>query len=611
MAYDVSPGQTIGVSIAMFIGALTWVALVMSGLLISRSIVHAGVRKGLKAHWLWAFVGSLVLLPFAVSLTRGRGLASLMPRWLSVILVEVSLLVGISILIWFMSHIYYYAWSDNNDTRKMPERHWFIMVLVGFIPYLFLICDRKFFWGLYPAFHTLLALLAACCALWMSLASKFNRNLKDWILVIKPRPQVTHWLIVLLLLIGLVVAKLIQIHAPVIHTRALLYGTSSRQIARINMLITRAFPTMDNQARPVVQSGQTVHLQDVIDIGVERPHVIIVSIDGLRASDMSFLGAKKTTTSFLNSIASESLIYTHAYSPAANTADSIAALLTNYTVEPVDSSDADERSRYCAQNTHATRLPQQFSQEGYLSICALVYGLKQLACVTQGCDITLDLVDRAQIFDLFLEQLNNTSKPIFGIMHLLETHAPFRGFDQAVVDETPGWTAYERSILGMDRAVAQFYRRAKQVSDRDILWVFVSDHGESFGEHGFRGHDASLFEQQIHVPLMLHSSYISPGRITTPVSTAWLFASFSAMLKLPVSSPTLPLRPLANAPDEPVPVMMRNGDWYAIRLGDWKYMENRATGESWLFNLVEDPDEQQNRLGSESERAIRMRSQLQ
>lgn len=64
-------------------------------------------------------------------------------------------------------------------------------------------------------------------------------------------------------------------------------------------------------------------------------------------------------------------------------------------------------------------------------------------------------------------------------MHLLETHAPYTGFNEENVARTPHWTRYERSILGMDKAVEQFYRKAEQLSDRDILWVFVSDQGRT------------------------------------------------------------------------------------------------------------------------------------
>src|SRR6185295_9450011 len=53
--------------------------------------------------------------------------------------------------------------------------------------------------------------------------------------------------------------------------------------------------------------------------------------------------------------------------------------------------------------------------------------------------------------------------------------------------------------------------------------VIVSDHGEEFGEHGGFAHGMTLFEEMIHVPLVVRL----PGdrgrtRIATPVETAGL-----------------------------------------------------------------------------------------
>ncbi|MGD2109530.1 MAG: sulfatase-like hydrolase/transferase, partial [Phycisphaerae bacterium] len=38
--------------------------------------------------------------------------------------------------------------------------------------------------------------------------------------------------------------------------------------------------------------------------------------------------------------------------------------------------------------------------------------------------------------------------------------------------------------------------------DRSLI-IVTADHGEAFGEHGHRGHGTSLYEEQIHVPLMV------------------------------------------------------------------------------------------------------------
>jgi arylsulfatase len=73
--------------------------------------------------------------------------------------------------------------------------------------------------------------------------------------------------------------------------------------------------------------------------------------------------------------------------------------------------------------------------------------------------------------------------------------------------------AYRDSV----RSVDVFIDRLRSDLD-DAVLIFHSDHGEAFGEHGTFGHQPVLYDENIHVPLLVHG-VDSTETIDPPVST--------------------------------------------------------------------------------------------
>jgi len=88
---------------------------------------------------------------------------------------------------------------------------------------------------------------------------------------------------------------------------------------------------------------------------------------------------------------------------------------------------------------------------------------------------------------------------------------------QGEIDAYDGGIAYIDDMIG--RLLAGLQQR--QLS-RNTMIVFLSDHGEHFGERGFLMHCNSLYAAVLHVPLIVHwPGRIPPGaRIAQPVSIA-------------------------------------------------------------------------------------------
>ena len=65
-------------------------------------------------------------------------------------------------------------------------------------------------------------------------------------------------------------------------------------------------------------------------------------------------------------------------------------------------------------------------------------------------------------------------------------------------------TLYEKEVEYWDESFDHFLNQLDEMGISDDTLIFVtSDHGEEFLEHDFTGHGQSLFEEQIHIPLVV------------------------------------------------------------------------------------------------------------
>ncbi|MDB4942473.1 MAG: Choline-sulfatase [Labilithrix sp.] len=106
---------------------------------------------------------------------------------------------------------------------------------------------------------------------------------------------------------------------------------------------------------------------------------------------------------------------------------------------------------------------------------------------------------------------HEASGPWFGVLHLSNTHAPYR-VDPELQPFTPHGTDplgdsqafynhYRNSVLLMERTLAGFLRELRSLPTwDDTVVVLVSDHGEQFRERGGLYHLHSLYDEEVRVP---------------------------------------------------------------------------------------------------------------
>ncbi|MES1211548.1 MAG: sulfatase, partial [Acidobacteriota bacterium] len=92
-------------------------------------------------------------------------------------------------------------------------------------------------------------------------------------------------------------------------------------------------------------------------------------------------------------------------------------------------------------------------------------------------------------------------KPFFFFFHLYEPHTPYQPVEPFASRYA---SKYDGEIATADRIVGDLLAELKRlgVYDRALI-ILVSDHGEGLGEHGEEEHGVLLYDEAIHVPLLL------------------------------------------------------------------------------------------------------------
>jgi arylsulfatase A-like enzyme len=185
---------------------------------------------------------------------------------------------------------------------------------------------------------------------------------------------------------------------------------------------------------------------------------------------------------------------------------------------------------------------------------------------------------------------------------------------------------YDATLRDLDDATAAvFTALAASGHADDTVVVVVSDHGDQIGEHGLYGHNGSVSEALVHVPLVIRAPGLPPGRHDAPVSTADVFGTIADLAGAPVPgastlrAPRTPVvtqltaphgvRPGApeRAPDGTYLPHRRRFD--AVYDGGWKLTTSSA-GETWLFDLDADPGERRDLASAQPERVQAMAAAL-
>ena len=163
---------------------------------------------------------------------------------------------------------------------------------------------------------------------------------------------------------------------------------------------------------------------------------------------------------------------------------------------------------------------------------------------------------------------------------------------------------YDGNLLRVDAAVGELFAALKETGRwTNSLIVITSDHGEAFMEHGQQGHNSSLFDEMLHVPLIVR---LPQGEMPAKADTdrlASLLDVVPTILGRVGGTPAAEVDgiDLVNAsPDPRRPRVLflrrRNDQMLGTRTPIWKAILSRRSPVQRLFRVGSEPDERINRV---------------
>ena len=118
-----------------------------------------------------------------------------------------------------------------------------------------------------------------------------------------------------------------------------------------------------------------------------------------------------------------------------------------------------------------------------------------------------------QSFTGWIESVASSSKA-FAWVHLLTPHAPYVPPARYRDAMRTASDAYNGEVRAVDELVGGVLAAVEAaVGLERALLVFVSDHGEAFGEHGMNEHGHTLHQEVTRVPLILAGPGLEAGRV--------------------------------------------------------------------------------------------------
>jgi arylsulfatase A-like enzyme/Tfp pilus assembly protein PilF len=253
-------------------------------------------------------------------------------------------------------------------------------------------------------------------------------------------------------------------------------------------------------------------------VAATPPNIILITLDTTRADRMGFLGSKSGLTPNLDGLAQQSAVFTRAYSQAPLTTVSHATILTG--TYPQYHQVNDFRVPLVKDLPYA---PEILHTQGYHTaafVGSIV--LNPTPSYAPGFDRGFDTYDAAfhyagpgenhyrtverrggEVVAHALAWLNKHPKgPFFLWVHLYDAHDPY---DPPEPYKTRYAKApYDGEIAYADSALGKLFRQLKAsgLYDGSVIAV-MADHGESLGAHGEDTHGVFLYDETIHVPLVI------------------------------------------------------------------------------------------------------------
>jgi len=370
----------------------------------------------------------------------------------------------------------------------------------------------------------------------------------------------------------------------------------------------------------------------------ERPHVVLIDIDTLRAD--RFGAAMPKLAAWAER---EAVVFEDARSTAPWTLPATASLMTGLAVHQHGVQLGSQ-----ALGEGLASLPERLARIGYETRAVAAGGyLRPAFGFDRGFERFQSVEPTSLDWNAELAHIarRDSERPLFLFLHTYRVHAPYPfdaqhaspGYDgplagsdvdhesvimpfrqgELSLDGADGRyvaSLYDGLVTGMDDAVAEFVTNLQRELDgQPVLIVLTSDHGEAFLEHGLLEHGQDLWNELLDVPLVVRFPDGRAARRDDPVSLLDVVPTVLDVVGAK-ADPTLPGHSLAApVPADRVRVAFHqeSSRMRAAEASGFKLIERVVPGGTGapvteLYDLARDPGELNDVSADLSERTAQL-----
>jgi hypothetical protein len=344
-------------------------------------------------------------------------------------------------------------------------------------------------------------------------------------------------------------------------------------------------------AMPAAASGPAAPGRKRVD------RVLLISIDTVRADHLPSYGYRRDTAPAMARLAAASTVFDWAWSVGAMTSLVLDAILGPPGAHP--------------------SLGQQLERAGVPRLAVVMTPFVPWTSGMNPVVVPVSAGD-AGVAEAAAREIEGGRFGGFLWVHFLDPHRPYERHPGEQFGDQPV-DLYDGEIRSSDRAVGRVLDALARAHLEDSTAVILlADHGEEFGEHGGEAHGWDIYNELVHVPLVIRIPGGRAGHVRTHVTQRDLPLTITDLLGVGQQPARLDrsLVPLVlgeqRADDRAVTtVPISSFDVGLVMAGRWKLAYCLANDSRALFDLAADPQERVNLFEARPPVARRMEALLQ
>jgi choline-sulfatase len=374
--------------------------------------------------------------------------------------------------------------------------------------------------------------------------------------------------------------------------------------------------------------------------GHKKRNAIIVLIDTLRADKLTSYAKTRVRTPAFAKFVKESTLFEHCQAPSNWTKPSCTTVLTG--LYPDSHKARGHGSKVCSSIKLASEI---FTEAGFVTGAFIANGyLAAEFGFKRGWSQYINFIrenKKTEAEHVYKESLDfiaaNKEKPFFTYIQTIDPHVPYdpppedlklydaSEYEGPVHNRSTGIlleefkrkkvelnmrdrrrleALYDGEVTYHDRHFGHFLDGLNKLGVLDDTAIIVcADHGEEFFDHESLGHGHTLFQELLHVPLVMRAPAVVPAgkRLKNDVGLADILPTLLTATGVPVPKGVegRDLLPICNGA-LPCPLSAAFSSFYSeadernlswtVRKGDFK-LRMKGPAVSYLYNLADDPRE--------------------